>query len=73
MCRLEGQLWKYLLHSPFRLLAIFISSVCTTEVSVSCWRMLFHKEATHSSLDVVFLTWPLLHGSLLLQANKGYL
>ena len=39
------------------------SSICITEVSVSCWRMLLHKKATQSSFDMGFLTWPLLHGS----------
>ena len=32
------------------------SSICITEVSVSCWRMLLHKKATQSSFDMGFLT-----------------
>ena len=39
------------------------SSICITEVSVSCWRMLLHKKATQSSFDMGFLTWSLLHSS----------
>lgn len=67
----QCQMWKYVVQNSFRPLAIFISSVCMTKVSVSYWRMLLHKEAICVSLDMGILTWPLLHGSLLLQASKG--
>lgn len=46
----EGQLWKDLLLSSFSLLEEFIFCVCMTEVTISCWRMLLHKEAVYSSL-----------------------